>query len=29
MTRARTAAVNTFKALILTAPDRLHEQLRS
>ena len=29
MTTARTAAVNTFKALILTAPDRLHEQLRS
>jgi transposase len=29
MTTARTAAVNTFKALILTAPDRLREQLRS
>jgi Transposase IS116/IS110/IS902 family len=28
MTTARTAAVNTFKALVLTAPDRLREQLR-
>jgi transposase len=29
MSTTRTAAVNTFKALVLTAPDRLREQLRS